>query len=156
MIRLVEFTGAINVLDSSNNGLMMARCGFDMKELECVCIDCWNFSHSFTTWGKYRTWWYCMDSSGNNNFPKRRQYKEKGLPVVKKCKAFIGSPANTIIARGWYGQNSMRALESCGTLPWLFKQSGRPRRHNIVVMRNMVLQVWTTWDVTYDRWLPTN
>ena len=35
MTRLAESTGAINVLDSSNNGLMMARCGFDMDRTLC-------------------------------------------------------------------------------------------------------------------------
>jgi hypothetical protein len=56
----------------------------------------------------------------------------------------------------WHGADYVRALESCGTLPWLFKQSSRPRRHNLVAMRNMVLQVRTTWNVIYVRWLPRN
>ncbi len=82
----------------------MGRSGIDMDNPKCVCLNCWNFSDSFTTWTKnekgVRTWWYCMDFSGTNNFPKTRHYKEKGLPLVRKCPAFMGSRENTIIAKG--------------------------------------------------------
>lgn len=78
---------------------MMVRCGTDMKNKACVCLDCWNFSEGFMHF-THRKYYYCLSFDSKKAFPKSRQWKDKGLPNVSKCPAFVGSPNNTIIARG--------------------------------------------------------